>query len=241
MTEAAPGASGAPPSGGRRPNLLARPDRVEAWVFDLDNTLYPPSSDLFAQIDVRMREFVAGFLGVDQDEAYRVQKQYFREYGTTLRGMMERHGMEPGPFLGHVHDIDLAPVAPDPALDAVLGRLPGRKLIFTNATASHAERVMDRLGVRPRFEAVFDIVDAAYLPKPRPEVYAAMVERHGIDPTRAVMVEDIAWNLAPAAALGMTTVWVRNETPWGVEGRDGDHVHHVADHLTSWLETVAGR
>jgi len=213
---------------------------AETWVFDLDNTLYPASSNLFAQIDVRMRGFIADYLGVAEDEAHRVQKAYFHEYGTTLRGLMTRHGMEPHAFLEHVHDIDVSPVQPSPALEAALSRLPGRKVIFTNATTAHAGRVMDRLGVGHHFEAVFDIERAGYLPKPRAEIYEKLVRDFACDPANTVMVEDIARNLAPAAALGMTTVWVKTETRWGREGGEGGHVHFETDDLVAWLTDVAG-
>ncbi len=212
--------------------------QAEAWVFDLDNTLYPLSTNLFAQIDERMRAFIAGFLELDLDEARRVQKTYFREYGTTLRGLMNRHGLDPGLFLEYVHAVDLDPVPPNPALAAALARLPGRKYIFTNASAAHAGRITDRLGVTRHFDAVFDIADADYVPKPEPRIYDALVQCHGLDPGKTVMIEDIARNLAPAAALGMTTVWLRNDSPVGVEGADGDHVHHVIDDLVRWLEDV---
>jgi putative hydrolase of the HAD superfamily len=215
--------------------------RAEAWVFDLDNTLYPAACDLFAQVDVRIRDYVASFLGLSAEEAYRLQKRYFREHGTTMRGMMHNHGMDPGPFLTYVHDIDLTPVPPSPHLEAALGRLPGRKLIFTNGSIDHAERVMNRLGVRHRFEAVFDIVDAGYVPKPAPAVYASLVERHNLDPQTTVMVEDIARNLVPAAALGMTTVWVRTDSRWGLEGGVDDHVHHIVDDLAEWLGKLTTR
>ena len=211
---------------------------TEAWVFDLDNTLYPVSCNIFAQIDARMQGFISRFLGVGPDEARRVQKHYFREYGTTLSGLMKRHGLDPMEFLEHVHDVDLSPVEPSPALDAALERLPGRKIIFTNADTGHATRVMDRLGVAHHFDSVFDIVAADYVPKPQPGVYDSLVRRHGLDPATTVMFEDIARNLIPAAELGMTTVWVATPSALGREGADGDHVHHVADDLVSWLEAA---
>ncbi len=211
---------------------------AEAWVFDLDNTLYPATCDLFAQVDQRIRDYVATFLGLPADDAYRLQKQYFREHGTTMCGMMHHHGMDPGPFLEYVHDIDLTPVPPSPRLASALARLPGRKFVFTNGSAHHAERVMDRLGVRDHFEAVFDIVDAGYLPKPAPAVYAALVERHNLHPPKTVMVEDIVRNLTPAAVLGMTTVWVRNDSRWGLEGGDEARVHYVVDDLVDWLSAL---
>ncbi|HEX9570155.1 MAG TPA: pyrimidine 5'-nucleotidase [Rhodospirillales bacterium] len=210
---------------------------AEAWVFDLDNTLYPASSNLFQQVDRRMTLFIAEFLSLDSETAYKLQKTYFREHGTTMRGLMNVHGIDPGPFLEFVHDIDLAPVAPDPALDAALARLPGRKIVFTNGPTDHALRVMDRLAVRRHFEAVFDIVEADYVPKPEPRAYEALVRRYGLNPPATVMVEDLARNLAPAAAMGMTTVWVRAPLPGGTPdaGNDAQVADHVIDDLSGWL------
>ena len=213
---------------------------AEAWVFDLDNTLYPASCNLFAAIDERMRGYVAAFLGLDLDAAFAVQKQYFREYGTSLRGLMHRHGMEPEPFLEHVHDIDLTVLDPAPILDQALAALPGRKFVFTNASSRHAERVIARLGIDHHFEGVFDIAAARYAPKPEPAPYGTLVRQFGVNAGAAVMVEDMARNLAPAAALGMTTVWVRTGSDVGREGSDEGHVHHVCDDLTVWLQQVVG-
>jgi putative hydrolase of the HAD superfamily len=212
---------------------------AHTWVFDLDNTLYPASCNLFDQIDRRIKEFVAAFLDVGPEEAYRLQKEYFRQRGSTLRGLMDLHGVDAGAYLDYVHDIDLSAVAASPKLERALARLDGRKIVFTMGTIAHARRVMDRLGVAHRFAGVFDIHAAGYRPKPDPAVYALLVERHGIEPAGAVMVEDIARNLKPAARLGMTTVWVRNDRGFSAEGSDGDHVHHVADDLAAWLEEVA--
>lgn len=218
-----------------------RLNETETWVFDLDNTLYPASCDLFSQIDVRMKGFIAEFLGLEPHEAFRVQKRYFREYGTTLRGLMIRHDMEPLDFLRHVHAIDVSCVPPNPKLAEVLDLLPGRKVVFTNASKDHAHRVMARLGVAQRFDGVFDIISADYLPKPEPGVYRALIEHFGLEPERTVMFEDMARNLKPAADLGMTTVWVRTENDWGRDGAHEDYVHHIADDLASWLEGVLGK
>ncbi len=230
---------GATPTGRHTPDL-ATLAAAEAWVFDLDNTLYPASCNLFAQVDERMRGFIADLLDLDLDAAYRLQKQYFRDYGTTLRGLMDRHDLDPVPYLEHVHAIDLSPVAPSPALDGALRLLSGRKIVFTNASADYAGRVLDRLGVRGHFEAVYDIVDADYRPKPDPRIYDDLVARYGLTPQRTVMVEDIARNLAPAAALGMTTVWVRTASPWSADGADGIPIDHVTDDLAAWLQAVTG-
>ncbi len=217
---------------------------VDAWVFDLDNTLYSAASSLFPQIDVRMRQFIAERFGLELDEAFRLQKRYYREFGTTLRGLMLVHGMEPAAFLEYVHDIDHSVLDAAPALDGALARLPGRKLIFTNGSERHAEKVMARLGIAHHFEAIFDIAAAAYVPKPQPECYQAMVARFGIDPRSAAMVEDIHRNLRPAASIGMTTIWV-NEADHPdahvVSQSDDDlsHVHHITDDLAAWLNAVA--
>jgi putative hydrolase of the HAD superfamily len=217
------------------PSKRAELDHIETWIFDLDNTLYPARFNLFDQVDLRIGQFIAQALAIDHDEARRVQKQYFRAHGTTLRGLMDHHGVAPADFLHFVHDIDYRPIPPNAELSRALGRLPGRKVIFTNGTTDHAHCVMDRLGVAHHIEGVFDIVDADYVPKPEPGPYDTMLARFGIDPRRAIMVEDIARNLAPAAALGMTTVWVRTASQWGQEGSNDDYVHHIIDDLADWL------
>ena len=219
-------------------SALASLAGTETWIFDLDNTLYPAACTLFAEVDVRIGSYIARLLGLSAEAARAVQKRYFREYGTSLRGLMMHHHVDPLDYLEYVHDIDITRVLPSPDLARALTRLPGRKLVFTNGSLAHAERVMNRLGVADQFEAVFDIVEAGYLPKPEPAVYASLIGRHGIDPRRAVMVEDIARNLVPAAALGMTTAWVRGDSHWGNEGADGDHVHHVIDDLVDWLSCI---
>jgi len=207
----------------------------EDWIFDLDNTLYCASTNLFGQVGARIKSFVADYLNLEPEEAFKVQKKYFREYGTTLRGMMECHNVDPTAYLNHVHDIDLSVMPPDPALDKALEALPGRKIIFTNADLGHAERVMERLGISRHFEAIYDIVACEYVPKPDPVVYKALVARFDLQPERTVMVEDMACNLKPAADMGMTTLWIRNDNDWGKEGWDGEHVHHITDDLASWL------
>jgi len=217
---------------------------ADVWVFDLDNTLYPPSCDLFAQVARRMSEFISRTLGLIPEEATELRRRYFHLYGTTLRGLMLERGMEPEPFLEYVHDIDVSGVAPSPALDAALAALPGRKVIFTNGTTRHALNVTGRLGVADRFEAIFDIVAADHVPKPDPRPYQAMIERLGIDPKRAVMVEDIAVNLMPARELGMTTVWLRNDDEWsrpcGDDREARARVDVTVDDLTTWLASLTG-
>jgi putative hydrolase of the HAD superfamily len=212
---------------------------TEAWVFDLDNTLYCASTNLFGQVDVRMKSFIADFLGIEPNEAFKIQKKYFRDYGTTLRGLMDLHDIDPKTFLDYVHDIDVQVLQPNPVLDSALEELPGRKIIFTNADVGHTLRVMERLGVSQHFEAIFDIVASDYIPKPQPEVYQALVKRFDLIPKRTVMFEDMARNLKPAADMGMTTVWVRTDTLWGQESSEEEHIHHATDDLPAWLSNIA--
>ena len=208
---------------------------VETWVFDLDNTIYPARYNLFDLVDARIGAFIAELLDLDTVAARRIQKDYFRRHGTTLRGLMLDHGVDPDVFLEYVHDIEVDRLPPSPELDAALGRLAGRKIIYTNGSVAHAERVLERLGVARHFEGVFDIAAGDYLPKPDPAPYRTLIERFDIAPMAAAMVEDIARNLEPAAALGMTTVWVRSDSDWGREGSGDDYVHHVIDDLAGWL------
>lgn len=209
---------------------------AECWVFDLDNTLYPASTDIFTQVDEKMTRFISEYLELDFEEAGKVRKDYYLEHGTTLAGLMDLHGMDPHDFLDFVHDIDLSSVAPNPGLDQSLSRLSGRKIIFTNGPTDHARRIMDRLAIGHHFEAVFDIVGADYVPKPRPEAYQTLVERHRLNPRKTVMVEDLVRNLVPAAAMGMTTVWVRPDGKGSPENALKADVDHVVDDLVSWLD-----
>ncbi len=216
-------------------------DSIETWIFDLDNTLYPASSRLFDQVDRKITEFIMQALDLEWDEAYKTQKSYFRDYGTSMRGMMSVHGTAPEDYLTYVHDIDLSPIPASPALDSALAQLAGRKVIFTNGSTKHATNVTKKLGISHHFDGIFDIVDSHYTPKPDHRVYEKMIAAFDLDPRKSVMVEDMARNLVPAAALGMTTVWVRTESEWAREGSVGDHIHHIVDDLTDWLAALAAR
>lgn len=213
-------------------------DHVDIWIFDLDNTLYPARCQLFDQVDQKIGEYVATFLELDPDTARRRQKEFFHNHGSTLRGMMMLHDMDPDDYLDYVHDIDLSPVNPDPLLDEVLTRLPGRKLIFTSATVAHAERVTARLGVDHHFEVIFDVVAAEYEPKPHVQTYTRLLEQHDIDPHASVFFDDIPRNLKPAADIGMTTVWVPGRNDWAQLEDKGEYIHYVAEHLAGWLDTA---
>ncbi len=209
---------------------------IDTWLFDLDNTLYPPSAGLFPRIDVKMGQFIQRLLGVDAGEARRVQKAFWASHGTTLRGLMDEHAVQPGHFLDYVHDIDMETVAPDARMVTAMARLPGRKLIFTNADTAYAERVLVRLGLSGAFEAIHCIHGMDYRPKPDPAAYAMLVERYAINPTRALFVEDMARNLQPAKALGMTTVWVNNGSERGGADASPDYIDIEIEDVGTWLD-----
>ncbi len=213
---------------------------VDAWIFDLDNTLYPAGADLFALIDERMGCFIQNLLGCDAVEARRVQKSYFREHGTTLSGLMATHGTDPREFLDFVHDIALDRIRHDKRMVDAIGALPGRKLVFTNGDVDYAARVLEKLGLDKSFEAIHDIHAMDYVPKPAPQSYAAMCERWNIGPTKALFAEDMVRNLAPAKALGMTTLWVDN----GSEQAGGEACPSFVDYRTAdlgdWLNEILG-
>jgi putative hydrolase of the HAD superfamily len=210
---------------------------IEAWIFDLDNTLYPSSCNLFAEAEARMARFIVEELKIELDieAAHALRRRFFLDHGTTLRGLMLEHGIEPRRFLDYVHDIDLSPVKPDPALAAAIAALPGRKFVFTNGTDDYARRILERIGIAGLFAGIHDISACDYHPKPDPSGYRVMIERYGIDPKAALMVEDMARNLPPAAAMGMTTAWVRTPSDWARQGCEPEHIHHVVDELVPWL------
>jgi putative hydrolase of the HAD superfamily len=213
-------------------------NHVRTWIFDLDNTLYPASANLFALIDVRMGQFIADLLDVDAVEARRLQKQWFVDHGTTLNGLMLDHGVDPAPFLDYVHDITLDRIGPDLALAEAIAALPGRKLIFTNADAVYARRVLEKRGLANCFEAVFDIHDCVYRPKPELAGYEGLCQRFDVDPTTALMVEDMARNLKPAKQLGMATVWVNNGSEHGHAEACSSFIDLEISDVSDWLTGI---
>lgn len=214
---------------------------VDTWLFDLDNTLYPAGCDLFGLIDKRMTAYVARVTGLPRDEAYAVQKGYFRDHGTTLSGMMAEHGVDPHEFLADVHDIEMDVLQEDRRLVDAIARLPGRKLVFTNGDTPYARRVLERLGLSESFEDIHDIHACAYKPKPHPDSYASLIARFAIDPTRALFAEDLARNLAPAKAIGMATLWVDNGSEQVGDGKSADYIDFRTTELAGWLESLWGQ
>ena len=210
---------------------------IRTWIFDLDNTLYPASSNLFAHIDGRMTAFIANLLSIDAVAARRLQKEYFLSHGTTLSGLMAHHAVDPDEFLSYVHDIEMDVLEEDAPLVALVARLPGRKVVFTNGDAPYALRVLDRLGLGKSFEAIHDIRAMGLVPKPAPEAYRGLCETLSIDPGSALFADDMARNLKPAKQIGMTTLWVDNGSEQSTDGAR-DHVDYVTGDLKTWLQGI---
>jgi putative hydrolase of the HAD superfamily len=221
-------------------------DSTRVWIFDLDNTLYPSACNLFAEVDRRMASFVAELLDVPIEHARYLQKRYYHDYGTTLTGLIKLHKIDPHTFLEYVHDIDLAPLSEAPELATALAALPGRRIIFTNGSRRHAERVAEKLGVLHLMEDICDIAACEFVAKPSPDAFKRMTDRHAVASSEAAMFEDMPHNLEAAHALGMTTVLVHSDYmdhPAQAQMKKWrglpEHIHHATDDLTSFLTTLA--
>ena len=208
-------------------------NHVEAWVFDLDNTLYPPEVRLFDQIEVRMTRFVMDALGLDETEASHVRVDYCRRYGTTLTGLMDEHGVNPGPYLTDVHDIDFSPLEPDPELAACISDLPGRRIVYTNGCAPYAQRVIEARGLEGLFDAVYGVEHAGFRPKPERRAFEAVFSADGLTAKAAAMFEDDPRNLEAPHELGMRTVHVAPAP------EPADHIHHHTSDLSGFLSDLA--
>jgi putative hydrolase of the HAD superfamily len=220
---------------------------IDTWVFDLDNTLYPHHVNLWQQVDKRISEFISAYLKISEAEARVIQKDYYRRYGTSMRGMMTEHGVRADDYLAYVHQIDHSPLEPNPEMGAAIAKLPGRKLVLTNGSTDHADKVLQRLGIDSHFEAVFDIIAAELEPKPAAQTYQKFLEMHDVDASKAAMFEDLARNLVIPHQLGMTTVLVVPDgtrdvvrEDWELEGRSASYVDHVTDDLTGFLQGLSG-
>ena len=223
-------------------------DHVDTWVFDLDNTLYPHHVNLWQQVDKRISEYVSRWLDITEEQARLIQKDYYRRFGTTMRGMMTLHGVSADDYLAYVHKIDHSPLEPNPAMGAAITKLPGRKLILTNGSVDHVDAVLSRLGLVGHFDGVFDIIAADLEPKPAPQTYQKFLRDHAVDPAKSAMFEDLARNLVVPHQLGMTTVLVVPDgskevvrEDWELEGRDAAHVDHVTDDLTGFLQGLSAK
>lgn len=215
---------------------------IDAWIFDLDNTLYPARCDLFARIDWRMTDYIARLLDLDRPAARRLQKGWFHAHGTTLAGLMAEHGVDPHAFLAEVHDIEMDVLEHDTPLAAAIARLPGRKLVFTNGDVPYAARVLERLGLAESFEAIHDVHAMNLQPKPAASAYRGLCEAHGLDPRTSLFVDDMARNLVPAKAIGMTTVWIDNGSEQGrseqAPGAERGFIDYTASELGPWLRHI---
>ncbi len=221
---------------------------IDTWVFDLDNTLYPAHCDLWPKIDMRITYYMCEMFGIDGMSSRALQKYYYRQYGTTMHGLIAEHGINPHTYLEFVHDIDRSSIPPDPALAQAISALPGRKLIFTNGSHDHALKTIHALGLDGLFDAIFDIVATEFTPKPRPEAFHSFFSQSGIDPGRSAMIEDIERNLVAPHAAGMTTVLVTpvrgaqdHREDWEIVHEAPEHVHHVTDNLSAFLAKLTER
>ncbi|MGE7199907.1 pyrimidine 5'-nucleotidase [Brevundimonas sp. S1H14] len=207
---------------------------VRSWIFDLDNTLYPPETQFLRQVEQRINQYVVRTSGLESAEALSVQRGYLHDYGTSLAGLMMHYQIDPHHFLAEVHDVPLDALTPDPGLHAALERLQGPRLVFTNGSTGHAERVMEKLALTHLFDGVFALEDADLIPKPDPRTFQKMLARFGVDPTTACFFEDTPKNLEPAHDLGMTTVLVGPKAFIA----EGEHIHHRAASLGPFLTTA---
>ncbi len=205
---------------------------VDVWIFDLDNTLYPPRVRLFDQIEVKMTAFVMEALGVDHNRANHLRTYYWEKYGTTLAGLMDEHGVDPGPYLTDVHDISFDALEPDPELADKITSLPGRKLIYTNGTASYAEKVSSARGLSGVFDGIYGVEHANFRPKPERQAFDAIAALDGFDPKTAAMFEDDVRNLSAPKNMGMKTIHVAPDPT------DHDFVDHHTDDLPRFLATL---
>ena len=205
---------------------------VRAWVFDLDNTLYPPSVNLFGQIEVLMTDYVSQTLGVDRAHANHLRDHYWKTYGTTLAGLMAEHSIDPDPFLVAVHDIDFTVLPAAPDLAAAIRALPGRKIVYTNGTEPYARRVVKARALDGIFDAVYGVEHASYRPKPEQAAFEAVFALDGLPPEQGAMFEDDIRNLAAPHAMGMRTVHV------APNAQTHDHIHHHTDDLAAFLSQL---
>tara|TARA_A100001011_G_scaffold228793_1_gene236944 strand:- start:504 stop:1175 length:672 start_codon:yes stop_codon:yes gene_type:complete len=211
---------------------------IKYWLFDLDNTLYSGATKVFDQVDKKMSEFISSKLKISKEEARKIQKNYFIEHNTTLNGMIKNHKIDANEFLEFVHDIDLSFLKEDKKLDEEIGKIQGKKIIFTNGSRAHALNVTKRLGIDKHFKDIFDIVSADFVPKPSLQTYKKIIEKYKIEPQYSIFIEDIARNLKPAYELGMKTVWIINDEPWAAEYSNSEFINYRTKKLSNFLKEI---
>ena len=213
---------------------------IDFWIFDLDNTLYPADSGIFQQVHELMGKFISKYLNLNPKQANEIQKKYYKKHGTTLRGLMDNHGIDPDLFLEEVHKLDYSIVNPNHALIKSLQDLNGKKFIFTNANMGHTKVVLEKLQISNQFEGIFDIKMANYIPKPEIEPYKKFIETYNINPQKTIMFDDIARNLVPASKVGFTTVWINvgNENFSDDIANSKKFLNYETTDLPNWLNSV---
>ena len=215
-------------------NLL----ETKYWIFDLDNTLYSGQTKVFSEVDKKMSAFISKKMNVDLIKAKEIQKKYFYEYGTTLSGLMKKDSIDPHDFLEFVHDIDISWLPKDLKLREELIKINEKKYIFTNGSHAHVENVTKQLGIYGLFDGVFDIVDANFVPKPHVDPYNGIIKKFNIEPTKSILIEDIAHNLEQAKKLGMKTCWLENEETFAKKDADKPYIDYKIKSLPSFLQEI---
>ena len=208
------------------------------WIFDLDNTLYSGQTKVFSEVDKKMSAFISKKMNVDLVKAKEIQKKYFYEYGTTLSGLMKQDGIDPHDFLDFVHDIDISWLPKDLKLREELIKIKEKKYIFTNGSHAHVENIIKQLGIDGLFDGAFDIVDANFVPKPHADPYKKIIKKFDIDPTKSILIEDIAHNLEQAKKLGMKTCWLENEEAFAKKDADKPYIDYKIKNLPSFLQKI---
>jgi len=212
--------------------------KAKYWIFDLDNTLYSGETKVFEQVNKKMSKYISKKLNISIIEAKKIQKSYFYKFNTTLNGMIKNHQIDANEFLDFVHDVDIDFLKEDRKLNNELKKLNGKKIIFTNGSRKHAQNVTKRLGIDRCFDAIFDIVDSEFIPKPSMEPYKKLINKHKIDPNLCVFIEDIARNLKPAYEIGMKTIWIENDEPWAKEFSESKFINYKTKNLSEFLEKL---
>ena len=213
-------------------------NKINSWIFDLDNTLYHPSLKVFEEIDSRMQKFISLRLGISLKKAWMLQKEYFRKYGATLKGLMKFHQIDPKQFLNYVQKIDLEKIKVNPELKSALAKLNGTKIVYTNSTKNYANRILKRLGLKKSFDGIFDIIDANYIPKPSYRSYKMLLKNFNLIPEESIIFEDLPQNLVPASKLGMKTVWVKNEETQNLRNNYALSINFTTKNLTKWIQKL---
>ena len=211
---------------------------INYWIFDLDNTLYSGQTEVFSEVDKKMSAFISKKMSVDLIKAKEIQKKYFYEYGTTLSGLMKQNSIDPHEFLEFVHDIDISWLPKDLKLKDELIKIKEKKFIFTNGSHAHVENVTKQLGIDGLFDGAFDIVDANFVPKPHIDPYKKIIDKFKIEPTKSILIEDIAHNLEQAKNLGMKTCWLENEEAFAKKDADKPYIDYKIKNLPSFLQKI---